>query len=79
MASTKQRWVTEIETKLLGKKITGIRYMTDKEVEEFGWSNAAVVIQLDDGGELIASADDEGNNAGAIFTNYVGLDVIPVI
>ncbi len=79
MASTKQRWVAEIEAKLLGRKITGIRYMTDKEVDHFGWARSAVVIQLDDGGELIASADDEGNDAGAIFTNYVGLETIPVI
>lgn len=79
MASTKQRWIAEIKGKLLGKKIIGIRYLTDAEVDRYGWSDSAVVIQLEDGGELIASADDEGNNAGAILTNYVDLEVIPVI
>ena len=79
MASVTQRWTAEIKAKLLGKKIVGIRYMTDKEVEHFGWHSKAVVLQLDDGGELIPSMDDEGNNAGALFTNYVGLETIPVI
>lgn len=74
-----RQWISEIEAKLVGKKITGIRYMSAREVEHFGWYDKAVIIQLEDGGELMASADDEGNNAGAIFTNYEGLEVIPVM
>ena len=79
MATTKQRWTAEVKAKLVGRKITGVRYMSDREVEHFGWCSAAIVLQLDDGGELIASRDDEGNDAGALFTNYVGLETIPVI
>lgn len=77
--STQKQWIAEIESKILGKTITGVRYMTAAEVEHFGWYDKAVVIQLDDGGELIASQDDEGNGAGALFTNYVGLETIPVM
>ena len=76
---SQREWISEISAKLVGKKITGIRYMTASEVEHFGWYDKAVIIQLEDGGELMASADDEGNNAGAIFTNYDGLEVIPVM
>ena len=77
--STQKTWIKEIEKNLLGKTITGIRYMSAAEVEHFGWYDKAVIIQLNDGGELMASADDEGNNAGAIFTTYEGLEVIPVM
>jgi hypothetical protein len=38
-----------------------------------------VVLTLDDGTQLYPAADDEGNNAGALFTTLADLDTIPVV
>ena len=72
-------WVKEIEKALLGRKIVGIKYLTDKEMEENLWYKRPIVLILDDGNWLIPMADDEGNNGGAIATSYEKLRTIPVI
>jgi len=51
---------------LVGRKITSVRYMTDKEQQSFGWYKKAVVITLDDGSVMFPMSDDEGNDAGVI-------------
>lgn len=66
-AAIKLRWSQHAEKHLLGRTITGVRYLTDKEVETLGWYRAAIVLMLDDGSLLFPSQDDEGNNAGALF------------
>ena len=53
---------------LIGRKIIKVRYMTDKEQEGMYWDCKPVCIQLDDGEWLYPSADDEGNQAGALFS-----------
>jgi hypothetical protein len=53
--------------------------MTEKEMEGLGWYSKALVIIFTDGTYLFPSADDEGNDAGALFTNIKGLETIPVI
>lgn len=75
---TPQNWINKISKQLKGRKIIEVRLMTDEEQEEFDWDNKSIVIFLDDGKCLFPSADDEGNNAGAIFTSYEDLSVIPV-
>lgn len=77
--TARERWEPTIRDFLVGRKITGVRYQTQEEAEGLGWYSRALVITLDDGAQLIPSADDEGNNAGAIFTNYKDLQTIPVI
>lgn len=77
--SAREQWGKQAADFLVGKKITAVRYQTEEEMEAFGWYSAGIVITLDDGGELIPSRDDEGNDAGAIFTNYRDLQTIPVI
>lgn len=57
-------------TRLKGRTITVIRYLTDEECEVMGWHRAPLVLQLDDGTLLIPSRDDEGNDAGALFTQH---------
>lgn len=78
---TKMRWTKYAEKHLLGRTITQVCYMTDKEVEQLGWYNAAVVFVLDDGSLIFPSQDDEGNNAGALFgQSPTGDDItMPVI
>lgn len=73
------KWANDIAKHLVGRKIVKIRYMTDKEVEGLGWYSSAVVIELDNGQLLWPSKDDEGNDAGSIFTTIEKLPVIPVI
>lgn len=79
MNELKQKWAAEAAAKLKGKTITGVRYMTAAECESMDWSNAAIVLDLSDGNSLFPSSDDEGNDAGALFTTYKDLEIIPVI
>jgi hypothetical protein len=53
--------------------------MGDDEAEEFGWYQKPIVIQLDDGNLIYPSADDEGNNGGALFTNNEADPVLPTL
>jgi hypothetical protein len=71
-------WTKEIKKHLVGKTIKNVRYLTDEEMEEFMWYKRPVVIFFTDGSYMIPSADDEGNDGGAIFTSFKGLEVIPV-
>lgn len=64
---------------LLGRQITKVGYLSKKEVESLGWDHASLAIELDDGTTLWASRDDEGNDAGALFTTNDKLLTIPVI
>ena len=76
---TRKYWTKEVAKRLEGRTIVKIEYMPEKEVEEWMWYKTPVVIHLDDGGMLIPSMDDEGNDGGAIITNYEKLGTIPVI
>ncbi len=75
---TEKNWIEQSEKVLLGRRILKIRYMTKKEAEELGWDNRAIVIGLDNGTLIWPSMDEEGNNAGAIFTTDKDLPTIPV-
>ena len=72
-------WTTEAKKQLLGKKIVAVRYMTAKEQDELGWMSRAVVVELDDGNLIYPSRDDEGNDAGALFTNNKEQPCLPVL
>ena len=64
---------------LVGRKIIGFRYLDDDEIEELGWYRKAPVLILDNGDAIWASKDDEGNDAGALFTTIKDFETIPVI
>jgi len=66
MDDTEKRWNTRAK-ELVGKKIVLARYMTDKEQKESYWDSKPLVLFFDDGSQMFASSDDEGNNAGAFF------------
>jgi hypothetical protein len=78
MKDLENKWTTDIAALLVGKKITKVRYMTEAERDQIGWDARPIVIILDDGTALYPSQDDEGNNAGSIFTNSDSLPTIPV-
>lgn len=77
-ASIEVRWRKKMLEKLRGRQIVNVRIMTVQEAETLGWFNRSVVLQLDDGAMLYGSMDDEGNEAGAIFTTYDDLPTLPV-
>jgi hypothetical protein len=55
---------------LIGRTITGVREMTDGELEDFGWEHGgslAMVFTLDNGLAFVPSQDPEGNGPGHIF------------
>ena len=60
-------WTKLAETKLLGKQITRVEYMSGKEAERLGWSNRPLCLQLDKDSWIWSMMDDEGNDAGAMF------------
>ncbi len=76
---TKKRWIKEIKPILVGRTIIRIRYLSDSECKDMGWYNSSIVLELDNGTLLFPSADDEGNDAGALFTSHKDMQTIPVI
>tara|TARA_R100000315_G_C5083165_1_gene48083 strand:+ start:60 stop:302 length:243 start_codon:yes stop_codon:yes gene_type:complete len=71
-------WQKLVNKHLVGRKIIKVKWLHPKETEEvFGWSQQPCEIYLDNGTVLTPSQDDEGNDAGAIFTNIKELPTIP--
>lgn len=52
---------------LVGRTIVGVRYLDVGEISRLGITHQPVCLQLDDGALLWPMADDEGNDAGALF------------
>jgi hypothetical protein len=72
-------WEQKIGEKLIGKTIAAVRYQTRDEADNWGFTARAIVIIFDDTSFIVPSRDDEGNDAGALFTSYEDLPTIPVI
>jgi hypothetical protein len=79
MDKIEQKWAKVATDLLVGRTIVRARYMSEDERESMGWRSRPVVLQLDDGNMIYASSDDEGNDAGAMFTNSEKQPVLPVI
>lgn len=76
----KKEWSNRFRN-LLGKRIVGVRYLTQEETEASGWYSSPIVIELDDGSALIPQQDDEGNDGGALWiaNSKCKEDLAPVI
>ena len=79
MDKIEERWTKVAADMLVGRKIVRVRYMTVPEMEDMGWYSRCVVMILDDGNIIYPSKDDEGNDAGSIFTMDKNNPVLPVI
>ncbi len=79
MSKEREMWTTIAKDMLVGRKITKVRYLSKEEMNDVGWYASCVVLQLDDGNIIFPSSDDEGNSAGALFTNNEENPVLPVI
>ena len=79
-AELREYWGNLASNFLVGKKIRRVRYLDDREREDIAWDSSGLVIEFEDGHWIIAMRDDEGNDAGAIWTSSQSeLNVIPVI
>lgn len=73
------RWESLVVSKLVGRRITAVRYCTEEEAGANSWHSRPIAIKLDNGMELVPVSDDEGNNGGSIWTNIEGFATIPVM
>lgn len=72
-------WTDVAKKQLLGRKIVHVRYMSQAEADDMGFYSRPIVLQLDDGNLIFPSADDEGNDGGALFTNDKETPTLPVL
>ena len=77
--SVEQYWTDKIAKNLVGKTITKVEYIGDDEMEENMWYKKPIAICLDNKYWLVPMMDDEGNDGGAVYTNFDDLGTIPVI
>lgn len=73
------QWEAKIKKKLVGRRIIHVRYMSDHEAESCGFSNKPLVLILDNGAMLYPMRDDEGNDGGALGTEWKDLPTIGVM
>ena len=73
------KWTTVAYAMLIGLRVKNVRYMTEGEALAMGWTKRPAVIEFDNGLQVYASADDEGNDGGALFTTDEVRPVLPVL
>jgi len=56
-----------------------VRYLSQDEANDLGWTERSIAFQTNDGTWFFCSADDEGNNGGALFTSNENISCLPVI
>ena len=79
-AELREYWGNLASNFLVGKTIRRVRYLTDREREDIAWDKSGLVIEFEDGHGLLAMRDDEGNDAGALWTSSQSeINVIPTI
>jgi hypothetical protein len=79
MKNFNDHWCDVAKKLLLNRKIVGVRYLLDEEMEMLGWDQRSIVLILDDGNMIFPSSDDEGNQAGALFTNNPDQPTLPTL
>jgi hypothetical protein len=68
--TNEQRTTREAIEALVGRRIVAVRYMTKREASELAWQNRPLLLELDDGSRLYASADEEMNDAGVLWVDH---------
>jgi hypothetical protein len=64
---------------LCNRKIVEVRYLNKEEALEMDWYSRPIAMLLDNGVWIYPSADDEGNDGGALFTTSEANPCIPVM
>ncbi len=62
-----KRWTAYANQHLIGRRIVSVRYMTKEEADGLDWHKRPLVMVLDNDTVIYLSADDEGNDGGAMF------------
>ena len=62
-----KHWTDYGKKHLVGRKIVGVRWLSEKECEAMDWHSRPIVLHLDDGTIVFPSMDDEGNDGGVLF------------
>ena len=79
MKNKNKYWQDLVNKHLVGKYITKVQWLSPSESNKLmGWDYQPCELHLNDGTIITPSADDEGNNAGALFTNIQELPCCPV-
>ena len=79
MINKHKYWQDLVNKHLVGKYITKVQWLNPKDSKKLlGWDYQPCELHLNDGTIITPSADDEGNNAGALFTNIQELPCCPV-
>ena len=63
----KTDWTEYAKSRLEGRTIVEVRYLSQAEAGNLDWHQRPLVMQLDDGSLIFPSQDDEGNDGGALF------------
>lgn len=74
-----KHWTDIANSELVNRKIVKVRYFSQKEADDMGWTSRPVAMLLDNGVWIFPSADDEGNDGGALFTTSKQQSCIPVL
>lgn len=78
-----EKWTKEAKKNLVGSKIIKVEYMPKEELEEMMWykSPLCMLMQRPNGTKfwMYPSADDEGNDGGAIFTTIKSYSCAPTL
>ena len=74
-----RHWIRIAKDTLVGREIVGVRYASDDETGALGWTRRALVVMLDNGHLVWAAADEEGNDAGALFTTSADAPKFPAL
>jgi hypothetical protein len=74
-----EHWSSVAASVLLNRTIVAVRYLDREEADRLGWSSRSVIFELDNGDLVYPSRDDEGNDAGALFTTNSKADTLPVL
>ena len=79
-ANVREHWNNLASNFLVGKTIRRVRYLDDREKDDIAWSHSGLVIEFTDGHWIVPMSDDEGNDAGALWTSSQSeVNVLPVI
>lgn len=52
---------------IIDRTIVAVKYMQQDELDRLDWRGPVPILVLDDGTEIVAAKDDEGNGAGVFW------------
>ena len=62
-----KHWTEKASKVLLNRKIVKVEYLSDRDVDSYGWGKKPITFWLDDGTWVQAQMDDEGNDGGVLY------------